>query len=411
MRLTQLLSTGHFIKSLGLTLLLTINGASQAQLNQVPEIPAFLPMITSVPASQPMPIDGTWTISSIGKRVRIQAGRVSAVDPWLHMFVLKIQPGMVVIKNITPTAPAQYKGEDLPLLGQWNASVQPDGSLSVQVAGKFGPVSYQMIPVNLDNQAWHQQEMQRAGLISAPMQQQSQPSYHIPPPQAQGSTVQTAPTYTPPVYSIPQPSTDNNAGYGRDRREPPPPQNAEESEAVQEYVNAIYLGKTDKWSCKGINNYYTPNNGGECWECPTGYHRSTKKIYKPNSCIRIGNNVQKLINPNDKEVRVDATKVGKAKKWGCQGKQLYFTPRNGGECWSCPPNYKRTTKKIYEEDSCVERGLGFDKKRTDAQFVRSVYGCEKGQFHHGFSCYRCPTGYKKVAVLGVFNPGKACTPK
>ena len=70
------------------------------QTGQIPQIPAFLPMMTAVPVTQAQPIDGIWTISSLGKRIRIEGGRAYAVDPWVHMFVLKIQPGMVVIKDI-----------------------------------------------------------------------------------------------------------------------------------------------------------------------------------------------------------------------------------------------------------------------------------------------------------------------
>ena len=41
-------------------------------------------------------------ISANRKRVRIQAGRAFAVDPWLHLFVLKIEPMMVVIGDSSP---------------------------------------------------------------------------------------------------------------------------------------------------------------------------------------------------------------------------------------------------------------------------------------------------------------------
>jgi len=38
-------------------------------------VPAFLPMKEAVPRSQPADIDGVWRISTIGKRIRIEAGR------------------------------------------------------------------------------------------------------------------------------------------------------------------------------------------------------------------------------------------------------------------------------------------------------------------------------------------------
>ena len=135
-----------------------------AQVPQIPQIPAFLPTVDQVPASQAMPLDGTWLISSIRKKIRIEAGRAYAVDGWTHMFVLNIQPGMVVIKDIVPTGPGAYQAEDLPLLGTWTARVQSDRSLSVSVATAIIPVSYRLIPIQIDNPQWYAQEMQAAGL-------------------------------------------------------------------------------------------------------------------------------------------------------------------------------------------------------------------------------------------------------
>jgi hypothetical protein len=34
---------------------------------QIPEIPAFLPMASAVPKTEASPIDGTWTVTSIGR--------------------------------------------------------------------------------------------------------------------------------------------------------------------------------------------------------------------------------------------------------------------------------------------------------------------------------------------------------
>ena len=149
-----------------LVFLVAIAPIALAQPGQIPQIPAFLPMAHTVPKAQPMPIDGTWTISSLGKRIRIEGGRAYAVDPWVHLFVLKIQPSMVVIKDIKPTGPGRYSGQDLPLMGQFDATVQADGSLGVSVAA-IVPARYTLVPVTLDNQAWFNQEMQAAGLTPA----------------------------------------------------------------------------------------------------------------------------------------------------------------------------------------------------------------------------------------------------
>ncbi|MDH5456139.1 MAG: hypothetical protein OEY37_08705 [Gammaproteobacteria bacterium] len=117
----------------------------------VPELPAFLPMAHTVPQGAVTPIDGEWVVTSIGKRIRIQAGRAYAVDSWLHMFVLRIQPMMVVLKDIRRTQPGHYTGQDLPLMGAWNARLGPDGTLSVNVQGALGPAQYTLMPVSQDD--------------------------------------------------------------------------------------------------------------------------------------------------------------------------------------------------------------------------------------------------------------------
>ncbi|PMN91322.1 hypothetical protein [Enterovibrio norvegicus] len=108
------------------------------------------------------------------------------------------------------------------------------------------------------------------------------------------------------------------------------------------------------------------------------------------------------------EINIDAILVGDATNWGCKGKNLYFTPKNGGECWRCPDGYRRTWTPIHKDNACKERGIGFNKDTVDATFERSVYGCEDGQFEKGGECYRCPTGSSKVSFLWAFNPGIEC---
>ena len=187
---------------LGLMLICATAGAV-AQPGQIPQIAAFLPMMTAVPATQAQPIDGIWTISSLGKRIRIEGGRAYAVDPWVHMFVLKIQPGMVVIKDIRSTSPGSFSGSDLPLMGTWNARIGVGGALDVQVASMI-PARYQLMPMQLDNPSWFQETVTVASLPSGqrPMaypQSQSQPQ-----PQPVANPVNPAPPAAPPPHSQPE---------------------------------------------------------------------------------------------------------------------------------------------------------------------------------------------------------------
>ncbi len=142
--LARLLLRGLIVLTLSMP-----GGLSMAQ--QAGTIPAFLPNVADVPASQSMAIDGVWTISSIGKRIRIDAGRAYVVDGWLHLFVLSVEPDMVVIQNIKPDGYGGYVGDDLPLMGKWQAKHAADGALDVIVTGAMGPVNYRLLPVALDD--------------------------------------------------------------------------------------------------------------------------------------------------------------------------------------------------------------------------------------------------------------------
>jgi hypothetical protein len=112
---------------------------------------AFLPDRSAVPQSGPLPIDGVWTISTISKRIRIDRGRAYAVDPWVHLFVLKVQPGMVVLRKFRRVGPGKYGAEDLPLQGPASMQLQPDGNISVTVQGAFGPAYYSLIQTEIDD--------------------------------------------------------------------------------------------------------------------------------------------------------------------------------------------------------------------------------------------------------------------
>jgi len=138
---------------------LSLGLAGTAHAQGIPTIPAFLPTQAAVPAGQAMPIDGEWTISALGKRIRFEGGRAYAVDPWLHAFVLQVQPGMVVIQNLQRSAPGHYVGNDLPLMGRFDAQIDTaTGVLNVTVASVLGAIRYQLIPSRLDDQAAYDAE-------------------------------------------------------------------------------------------------------------------------------------------------------------------------------------------------------------------------------------------------------------
>ncbi len=151
---------GAVCSVVGVILLLLAVPRAQANppVGAIPEIPAFLPTATDVAMTEKLPIDGEWIISTIRKRIRIEGGRAYALDPWLHLFVLKVEPLMVVIQDLRRTGVGQYTGQDLPLMGQLTATLSAEGYLNVSVAGALGPVKYSLIPIRMDDQQRFDQE-------------------------------------------------------------------------------------------------------------------------------------------------------------------------------------------------------------------------------------------------------------
>jgi len=198
---------------LACTLVATTHVASAVDLAGmagVPKVPAFLPNIAATPpTSGATPIDGTWLIGAISKKIRIEKGRSYAVDGWQHLFVLDIQPGMVVGKDIQPTAPGKYTGYDLPWMSKFTLDVTASGGLAMNIQA-VTPINLDLVPVQLDNQAWFNQEMQAAWLQPAvPTTPSAPPAYQFTPPPG------APPVYSSqPGYSTPPPTYGEQPTYG-----------------------------------------------------------------------------------------------------------------------------------------------------------------------------------------------------
>ncbi|MAK61519.1 MAG: hypothetical protein CMK09_11105 [Ponticaulis sp.] len=111
----------------------------------IPQIDGFLPTIYEVPASQPLPIDGVYTISTIKKKIRIEGGRAYAVDGWNFALFMRIQPNMVTGMNFVQTGQNTYEFDDLPLMGRATMVVDPSGWIDVKTRGGT-PYDYKLIP-------------------------------------------------------------------------------------------------------------------------------------------------------------------------------------------------------------------------------------------------------------------------
>lgn len=143
----------------------------------IPRMDAFLPDRYSVEKSEALPIDGVWMISANRKKIKIEQGHAYALDPWLHLFTLKIQRDMVVLQNFQRTGPGKYQADDLPLLGPATMQLEDNGNLSVFVAGTLGPVRYKLIKREVDNSNLFQSELDiLAGRVPERVEQPSPPS-------------------------------------------------------------------------------------------------------------------------------------------------------------------------------------------------------------------------------------------
>lgn len=159
------------------------------------QMPALLPSRYDVPETEPLPIDGVWKISLIGKRIHIERGRAFAVDQWLHLFVLQVQPGMVVLRNFQRTGAGHYTADDLPLLGPATFELQPDGSMRVLVNGALGPVNYVLTRQSADDPASFEAEIAalEGGVAQPPLLGPSPPDTAPSPPDTAPSPPDTTP--------------------------------------------------------------------------------------------------------------------------------------------------------------------------------------------------------------------------
>ncbi|MEX6634761.1 hypothetical protein [Hyphococcus lacteus] len=135
----------------------------------IPQVDAFLPDKYSVEKTDPLPIDGVWMISTIRKKIRIEGGRAYAIDSWLHLFTLKVQPDMVVVKDLQRSGPGVYTGFDLPLMGESTLTLNDDGNLNVSVAGMLGPAKFALIRREVGDETAFQAERDiKAGRVTQP---------------------------------------------------------------------------------------------------------------------------------------------------------------------------------------------------------------------------------------------------
>lgn len=193
----------------------------------VPKIAAFLPDQYDVARTAPLPIDGVWRVNTINKKIRIEQGRAFALDPWRHLFVMQVSPGMVVLQDFRRTGPGVYAAEDLPMAGPATLTLNREGHLDVSVQGPLGPVQYRLI--RLDAQYPDALSHELSAMTGTPAPPVAPPAF-APPPAAPVSPIGPGATPAPgqslpgmpATPSAPQPATGWTPPPAAVRPEAPP---------------------------------------------------------------------------------------------------------------------------------------------------------------------------------------------
>ncbi|MGH1350994.1 MAG: hypothetical protein ACRBBN_09320 [Methyloligellaceae bacterium] len=115
------------------------------------------------------------------------------------------------------------------------------------------------------------------------------------------------------------------------------------------WSKARYSGKAQR--C-GRGQFYDIKRR-ECWSCPGGYKRTIFPLKGKKACQRRG----KIVG--------HWSGARRHKSVGCR-RPSFFDPRGGGQCWTCPSQYKRTIFPVHSKKACKARSAcraGLKKKR------------------------------------------------
>lgn len=307
-------------------------------------VPATLPTKDSIASEEVTPIDGTWRINTINKQVRIEAGRVYAVDPWLHAGLYQIQPGMVVIRDFRRLDTGHYTGADLPLQGTFDGQLRPHGRIEVTVQTAIGPMRYELAPVDLDDAEAYKTEL--AGTDYPVIEPAPEPT----------------PIITPPPQPAPivRPGNDVTPGCGGFGEHP------------CSKIKPVDRGKAGKLLCPGGQNFLSK---GKCWVCPNGYTRSLKPLDHPKACHERGHPF--------KGPFTSARYNGQPN--GCPDGQFNHL----GRCKSCPDGFKRDGIGAASTNMCkpVKGNFGCDAGYRQAKqppkvknMLASLFGLKSGKY-------------------------------
>jgi hypothetical protein len=152
----------------GAALVAIVGFAATARAQTIQPLPALLPDKTSVMPGEPMPIDGMWRIDEVGARVRIEGGRIFALDSWVHLIIWKVLPGQIVTRDLERQSAGHYTGKDLPNQGDWTATLNGNQQLKVHIQGALGPIDVVLTALMPDSPEALRQEREKQTAMKQP---------------------------------------------------------------------------------------------------------------------------------------------------------------------------------------------------------------------------------------------------
>ena len=163
------------------------------------------------------------------------------------------------------------------------------------------------------------------------------------------------------------------------------------------YLTATFQGRLCE---KG--SFFDPIRGGECYSCPEGYKRSATHIDAPNACyIAAGESLK------------PATR-GRRTIWPHEcSAPSFWDGLDGGSCWSCPSNYRRTAYAVNASNACAtgiaEQQARATKGGKAACGAGEIFDLRiKGDqdISSGGGCWTCPIATDRTAL--PVDGGQAC---
>jgi len=152
---------------------------------------------------------------------------------------------------------------------------------------------------------------------------------------------------------------------------------------------AVFLAKAPSTTCAN-GEFNDPQNGGECWTCPASYVRNASPVSSKDACWKpIGENLSK------------ATNVGKL---GC--KSGFFNDPIYG-CYQCPAGFNRTLDNVTWKTACSQSIVGpFSFATSGGKPTLACAAPSFGDPIDGGTCWTCPANYRRT--LNPVNGNNAC---